>query len=365
MRPAERARRISHQLVGAPSGLCLQVCAAEGERFLQGSSLVPGTARVTATGLGFGEGPRIRQGTLMLSDIPAGKIYTLAADKLVEVLEIPGDTPSGIGSLPNGDLLITGQHSGKVTKFAQSSKSCTTHCDLSGYVQPGGFINDAVADAKGNFYVGVDPPLGKLSDAPQPGKLVLVKPYGTSTVVCNDFPGFANGVVITPDGKTMICADTTSQNLRGFDIAADGSLSNSRVWADLGGCAPNGICLDAENCVWCACPFVPRAKLETNNTIPKHFPRTKEGPRYSCFLRVAEGGEVKDVIELESQMGIACALGYAAAAGQGGLLYMVECKKLANEPPADTTNGRISTIQVKVGPARIPGDQRYSCGYWS
>merc|ERR1719161_1856274 len=148
----------------------------------------------------------------------------------------------------------------------------------------------------------------------------------------------------------MICADTTSQALWGFDIAADGTLSNRRVWADLGGCAPDGICLDAENCVWVACPFVPRAKLETNTKIPKHFPRTKDGPRYSCFLRVAEGGEVKDVIELESQMGIACALGETA--GQG-VLYMIECKKLGNEPPADPTNGRISTINVKVGPAKI------------
>ena len=34
----------------------------------------------------------------------------------------------------------------------------------------------------------------------------------------------------------------------------DGSLSRHRIWADLQGANPDGICLDAEGAIWAACP---------------------------------------------------------------------------------------------------------------
>ena len=64
-------------------------------------------------------------------------------------------------------------------------------------------------------------------------------------MAATDFPGFPNGVVITADGKTLILADSFNAQLLGFDIQADGTLSNRRVWADLKGAGPDGICLDA------------------------------------------------------------------------------------------------------------------------
>ena len=61
-----------------------------------------------------------------------------------------------------------------------------------------------------------------------------------------------NGPVITQDGKTLIVAESWAKQLSAFDIAADGSLSNRRVWADLHGCTPDNICLKAEGAVWVA-----------------------------------------------------------------------------------------------------------------
>ena len=63
--------------------------------------------------------------------------------------------------------------------------------------------------------------------------------------------------------------------LTAFDIAADGSLSNRRVWADLDGDFPDGICLDAENAVWYA-----------------------DVPNKHC-VRVREGGEVLQTVDLD------------------------------------------------------------------
>src|SRR3546814_11245331 len=65
---------------------------------------------------------------------------------------------------------------------------------------------------------------------------------------------FPNGTVITPDGRTLVIGETRAQRLTAFDRAADGTLSNRRVWADLGAHYPDAICLDAEAATWVADP---------------------------------------------------------------------------------------------------------------
>ena len=81
---------------------------------------------------------------------------------------------------------------------------------------------------------------------------------------------FPNGAILTPDGKTYIVAETFAGCLSAFDVAEDGSLSNKRVWADLKATfhrdypghpehfmiCPDGICLDAEGCVWVSVPAI-------------------------------------------------------------------------------------------------------------
>ena len=95
---------------------------------------------------------------------------------------------------------------------------------------------------------------------------------------------FPNGTVITPDGRTLIIAESFGRRLTAFDIADDGSLSNRRLWADLGHRVPDGICLDADGAIWVANPITPE-----------------------CF-RVAAGGEILDVIETDNRC-FACMLG--------------------------------------------------------
>ena len=97
---------------------------------------------------------------------------------------------------------------------------------------------------------------------------------------------FPNGMVITPDGKTLIVGETFGRRLTAFDIGADGSLANRRVWAELGNSLPDGICLDAENAIWVACPTA------------------------SEVIRVKQGGEVAERIKVETDA-FACMLGGA------------------------------------------------------
>ncbi len=59
---------------------------------------------------------------------------------------------------------------------------------------------------------------------------------------------FPNGMVITPDNRTLIISESFAARLTAFDIDRDGGLSHRRVFA--GGLGPDGICLDADGAVW-------------------------------------------------------------------------------------------------------------------
>jgi sugar lactone lactonase YvrE len=109
-----------------------------------------------------------------------------------------------------------------------------------------------------------------------------------------DGVAFPNGIAVTPDDSTLILAESYASRLTAFDIAADGGLSNRRVWADLDGGAPDGICLDADGAVWYG-----------------------DVPNQRC-VRVREGGEVVQTIELDRGC-FACMLGGA----DGRTLFLV------------------------------------------
>src|SRR3989449_11316939 len=145
-------------------------------------------------------------------------------------------------------------------------------------------FNDIVVDGRGNAYVndvGFDFPAGEFA----PGTVALVTPDGSARQVA-DGVAFPNGLVVTPDNSTLILAESYANRLTAFDIAADGSLSNRRLWAGLDRGVPDGICLDAENAVWYA-----------------------DVPNRRC-VRVREGGEVLQTIEVDRGC-FACMLGGA------------------------------------------------------
>lgn len=100
-------------------------------------------------------------------------------------------------------------------------------------------------------------------------------------------------MVVTPDNSTLIVAESFAGRLTAFDIAADGSLANRRVWAD--GLGPDGICIDAEGAVWSGAA----------DTRP--FTGLPESPEGAC-VRVREGGEVAQRIEFD-RSGFAYMLG--------------------------------------------------------
>jgi sugar lactone lactonase YvrE len=266
---------------------------------------------VFATGLQMGESPRWHDGRLWVCDWVAGEVvsYDGAGTPRVE-LTMTG-LPFSIDWLPDGRAVLTSTE-GVVAAGADGT--------LTPYGAGGQAWNEIVVDPAGNTFVnaaGFDLMGG---EEPRAGFVWVVRPDGTSEQVA-DGVWFPNGMAVTPDGGTLLVAESYAHRLTAFDIAADGALSGRRVWADLGEAAPDGICLDAEGAAWYA-----------------------DVPHQQC-VRVAEGGEVLEVVRADRGC-FACMLGDE----DGRTLYVV-----ANRyDKGQVTDGVVVTERVEVPHAGLP-----------
>src|SRR6266851_5172114 len=179
-------------------------------------------------GLMFPEGPRWHDGKLWFSDMHAHKVMTVDLNGRAEaVCEVPA-WPSGLGWLPDGRMLIVSMTDRKLLRL--DTDGLKTHADISKLASF--HCNDMVVDAKGRAYVG-NFGYDLLAKAPQkPAEIVMVTPDGAARVVAKDLQ-FPNGAVITPDGKTLIVGESMGHRMSAFDVQADGSLTNHRIWAEL------------------------------------------------------------------------------------------------------------------------------------
>ena len=183
--------------------------------------------------------------------------------------------PSGLGFLPDGAPLIVSMPDRLLLRLDRDGLH--TLADLREFGDH--FSNDMVTDGQGRSYVGIR------DDKPQPnGAVVLVEPNGKARVVAEELSS-PNGTAIFPDGRTLILAETAANKLTVFDVAGDGSLSNRRVFAELGPRHADGICLDAEGGIWFG------------------------SPQSMEYIRVLEGGETTHRIGCGDRWGVAPALG--------------------------------------------------------
>jgi sugar lactone lactonase YvrE len=235
--------------------------------------------RVLVDGLAFGESPRWHDGRLWLADWGAGEVLTVDADGGTQVVARVDGLPICLDWLPDGQLLVVAGGAGRLLR-REPDGTLVGHADLRSLVAHP--WNEVVTDARGNAYVntiGFDFPGGEFA----PGAIALVPPDGTPRLVADGL-AFPNGMVLTPDGGTLIVAESYAARLTAYDVAADGALTGRRVWAAIPDAAPDGICLDAEGAVW-------------YGDVPNR-----------CAVRVAEGGRVLDRIDLDRGC-FACALG--------------------------------------------------------
>lgn len=273
-----------------------------------------------AEGLAFPEAPRWHDGALWFSDFYTHKVHRITGDGTLETVAEVAGQPSGLGWLPDGRLLVVSMQDRRVLRMEDGR--LVTHASLESITPH--LCNDMVVDAHGRAYVGNFGFDMLNREAPRPTVLVMVSPDGNARVVADDLL-FPNGCVITPDGDTLIVAETFGKRLTAFDIAPDGTLNGRRTWADLGDASPDGICLDSEGAVWVA------------------------SPPTSEFLRVHEGGRIAERIRVEGQA-IACALG----GPDRRTLFMVTGRVSKAARALAERQGRILARQVEYGGAGLP-----------
>lgn len=284
-------------------------------------------ADLFASGLYFGECPRWHDERLWYSDFFDHGVFSIgeAGDCRKEV-DFPGE-PAGLGWLPDGRLLIVSRLDRSVLRV-ESDTSLVVHATLSPWARFHG--NDMVVSDSGQAYVGN---FGFDLDAVLEGRpgvemsntsLVRIDPDGSSHEAASDL-SFPNGTVIWPDGSRLAVAESMASRISVFDIEPEGELSNRRIWAEIPGCAPDGICLDLEGCIWVA------------NALGRE-----------C-LRVAEGGEIIDRVTTE-QICYACMLG----GSDRKTLYIVTAATSTASVASSSREGHIVMAGVDVPGTGLP-----------
>ena len=277
------------------------------------------------TGLAFAEGPRWRNGYLYYSDFYRHCVERVDVDGNVETVASVPNQPSGLGWLPNGELLIVSMLDRRILR-QRSDKSLVQHADLSEVAT--WHCNDMVVSASGVAYVGnfgfdnsqLDRDKG---EKPTPAHLAIVTPEGSVRTTKDTFK-FPNGSVITPDGKTLIVAETMGRRLTAFEVHDNGDLANRREWADLGRHFPDGICLDAEGAIWIADPV------------------------RNALVRVKEGGNITHQIASDRPV-YACMLG-----GDDGKRLFACTGQTSGDEAASMRTGQIDFVDVDVPHACLP-----------
>ena len=285
----------------------------------------------------FFEAPRWREDRWWVSDFYRHRVLTVDADGREEdVLEVEGQ-PSGLGWMPDGSLLVVSMRDRRILRWDGSSPAL--HADVAELCS--GHLNDLVVDTRGRAYAGnFGFDLMGAAD-PATADLIRVDPDGTASVAAEDMR-FANGSVITPDGRTLIVGETAGARYTAFTIEEDGSLSDRRVWAQVAESpefttleetlgklrfGPDGCALDAEGHIWSA--------DEANGRC----------------VRLAEGGAIVEEIAMPDGLNVfACMLG----GDDGRTLLMCASPEFHEKACSANYQAVLLTTTVDVPHAGLP-----------
>jgi sugar lactone lactonase YvrE len=245
----------------------------------------------------FYEGLRWHDGHWWASDFYAdgGKIVCLDVEGNL-VREIALEQPSGLGWLPDGDLLAVSMTQHKIFRIGADGEP-HEYADLSEFSR--GEANDMTVDSQGRAWVGSFGYDLYAGEQAKGATLMRVDPDGTVSAAADGLH-FPNSVLIPPDEKTLLVAETIAARFAAFDLAPDGTLSNRRVYAQIAptppleeidaeytkvGFGPDGCSLDAEGALWCGDSLGRRcARIAPGGEILEEIPSPKEG-----YMIVAAG----------------------------------------------------------------------------
>jgi len=216
---------------------------------------------VIREGFAATEGPvALDDGSLAFTENAANRVVRIAADGSISTHVAEAGGPNALAINAAGEIIAVQTASPAIAVIAPQPRILAA----SYQDRPFNRINDLALARNGHIYF-TDPGVVPLPPAGQPRiqpvtALYHLDPAGTVSLVASDVLR-PNGVVLSPDERTLYVADTWSQHLLAYSVATDGSLSARRNFASLAGFAElpdgatsgaDGIAVDAEGRVYVA-----------------------------------------------------------------------------------------------------------------
>jgi len=275
----------------------------------------------------FPESPRWHRGSFYCTSIDEGTLFKINTDGSKEVFLKIDDWLSGWAfvSPENDEVVVTSVFNRRLLRRKSKNSKIEEIADLSGIATFG--LNDLVLAENGFIFVGsVNFEFGKVEMSKVPDSpLIRVDGSGNVSIASTETK-FANGLVVTPDGKRLIVADSLLFLIHQWDLAENGRLSNHQTFATTPGSMPDGICMDAAGGVWIA-------------------------SGYGGVFRVLHGGNVTDKACMKGTGATACMLG-----GEDGRTLLISASDSHDrELIALNPSGRLFTVRVDIAGADLPG----------
>lgn len=238
-------------------------------------ALVPKDAVIekVAGGFQFTEGPLWRpDGVLWFSDVTGNVVRSVtpagAAKVLIEKAGGESNAPAGSFIGPNGMIadkdgfVLLCQHTNR--RIVRVGKDLTVTPYLEKFEgKRFNSPNDLVYRSDGTLYF-TDPPYGLLKQDDDPAKElnfngVYRYANGKLTAEIKDL-NRPNGIALSPDGKTLYVgnSDEKKRIWMRYDVAADGSVANGKLFADVTAekeaGVPDGFKVDSQGNLWASGP---------------------------------------------------------------------------------------------------------------
>ena len=219
------------------------------------------------SGYGLVEGPRVdQQGNLYFSDVTNGGVFVRRPDGQLETVVPKRRGVGGIALHADGGLVISGRNICHVKDG--KTRVLFDREDIPSF-------NDLYTDAEGRVYAGSlrQDPFSE-SGPRTAGEMYRIDAEGKAVELYGDV-ALTNGIGFSPDGRRLYHSDSARRHIIVHRVAADGTVSERSVFAELERGAPDGLAVDEEGGVWtaavgagCLMRFDPDGKLDRVVEVP-------------------------------------------------------------------------------------------------
>ena len=221
---------------------------------------------VIASGYGLVEGPTIApDGGVYFSDVLGGGVYRAQPSGTIDTVVPKRRGVGGIAVHAGGGVVCSGRD---IVHVADGATTTLFHGDgILGW-------NDLCTDAQGRVYAGsLRFAVFDRDTTAVPGECWRIDGPGTATELYGDVV-HANGIALSPDGRTLYHSDTRAGMVIVHSLRDDGTPSERRTIDTSAYAAPDGMALDDDGCVWIALleygigRFTPEGVLDRRVEVP-------------------------------------------------------------------------------------------------